>query len=343
MKKSEKEYTVALEELVDKLSTAFDADMLAYIGPIARSWDDWIIDECKKNHHRTNIILLLTTLGGDAHAAYRIARCLQQNYRKDHNHGRGKGEVIIFVNSVCASAGTLLALAADKLIVSDHAELGPLDVQLRKPDEVGERTSGLTPIQALNFLEGESGKFFQSQFQSLRFSRNLSFSTKMAADIAAQMASGLLSNLYEQIDPIRLAEYDRLNQIASEYGERIKTNNVKPDAIDRLLSGYPSHEFCIDCTEAKELFNNVESPSSELEGLGQMLKPFAEKQLYSQQPAVFYLSKAPSPVKTQPEAQTQHEPHPPTADNGSTDTHGPNGRKNKASTGRKKAALPATR
>jgi Serine dehydrogenase proteinase len=197
------------------------------------------------------------------------------------------------LNDPSASAGTLITLAADKLIISDHAELGPLDVQVRKPDEVGERTSGLTPIQALQFLEGESLKFFRSQFLGLRFGRSLSFSTKMAADIAAQLSTGLLSQLYEQIDPLRLAEYDRMMRIAADYGERIKTSNVKPHAIDQLLIGYPSHEFSIDATEAKELFVKVQPPSDDLEELGEAFGSLAAKYLYLDDAAVFYLNSKP--------------------------------------------------
>jgi len=111
----------------------------------------------------------------------------------------------------------------------------------------------------------------------------------MAADVSAQLAGGLLSNLYEQIDPLRLAEYDRANRIAEHYGERIKSKNVKEHAIKQLLENYPAHEFCIDSVEAKDLFSEVEQPFKELEDLGIFLKPFAEQCLNKEETAVFYL------------------------------------------------------
>lgn len=114
---------------------------------------------------------------------------------------------------ICKSAGTILALGADKLVISERAEFGPIDVQLRKPEEVGERTSGLTPIQALGVLENHSITVFKRYFRDLRF-REYSFSTKMAADIATNITIGLLSPLYQQIDPIRLAEVERSLRIA---------------------------------------------------------------------------------------------------------------------------------
>jgi hypothetical protein len=136
----------------------------------------------------------------------------------------------------------------------------------------------------------------------------------MAADVSAQLASGLLSNLYEQIDPLRLAEYDRANRIAEHYGERIKTKNVKEHAISQLLEKYPAHEFCIDAIEAKQLFGEVEQPSKELEEIGTFLKPFAEGCLNQEETAVFYLGEP----KQKP-SEKEHENKP---ENGKSDTGG---------------------
>ena len=233
------------DDWAKKAESDYDADLLVFFGPITRKWDDFLIDLCKGRNKKKNVVLILTSLGGDAHAAYRVARCLQKNYHKELESKQREGEVIIYVPSVCASAGTLVALAADRLILSEHTELGPLDVQLRKPEEVGERTSGLTPIQAVTFLQEETRRFFKAQFEGLRFDRNLAFSTRMAADIAAQLSTGLLSNLYDQIDPIRLAEYYRTNRVGEYYGTRIQSKNVKANTIKHLLEEYPSHEFSI--------------------------------------------------------------------------------------------------
>ena len=104
---------------------------------------------------RRNVLLILATFGGDAHAAYRIARSFQKFHKtiQGPNNQPTGNRFTVFLPSVCKSAGTILTLGADAVILSDMAEMGPIDVQLRKPDEVGERTSGLTPIQALESLE----------------------------------------------------------------------------------------------------------------------------------------------------------------------------------------------
>jgi membrane-bound ClpP family serine protease len=109
-----------------------------------------------------------------------MARCLQNAY--------SDGKVIVFVHAVCKSAGTLLALAAHELILSDDAELGPLDVQLRKPDEIDERTSGLTAMQAMQTLRSEAYQSFEQFFVTIR--RRTRITTKTAAELATKLTVG---------------------------------------------------------------------------------------------------------------------------------------------------------
>ncbi len=183
--------------------------------------------------------------------------------------------------------------------MTETAELGPIDVQLRKPDEVGERTSGLTPVQALLFLEERSTTLFKRHFKSLRFSDDLGFSTKMAAETATNITSGLLGPIYQQIDPIRLAEVDRSLKVASEYGERLAKSNLKPGALEKLLAGYPSHSFVIDQDEAKELFKVVEEPTPELRELAEVYDNLADWYETQPVPYCFWLTGEPP---EQPEA-----------------------------------------
>ena len=64
--------------------------------------------------------LILHTPGGLVLAALQIARAID----------RHKGKVTVFVPHYAMSGGTLIALAADEVIMSDHAVLGPVDPQL---------------------------------------------------------------------------------------------------------------------------------------------------------------------------------------------------------------------
>ena len=129
-----------ITEAADVVADANDCDILLLNGPMERPLDFRVIDICATRQRRKKVILILVTEGGDADPAYRIARCLQDYYT----------HFSLFVNGYCKSAGTLVALGAHELIFSDKGELGPLDVQMSKEDELGATRSGLTVLSALS-------------------------------------------------------------------------------------------------------------------------------------------------------------------------------------------------
>src|SRR3977135_3030951 len=67
--------------------------------------------------------IVLHTPGGLVLAALQIARAI-------HEH---KGKVTVFVPHYAMSGGTLISLAADEIVMSKHAVLGPVDPQLGQP------------------------------------------------------------------------------------------------------------------------------------------------------------------------------------------------------------------
>src|SRR5688500_5732755 len=78
----------------------------------------------RRESRKPNASLFLTTNGGDPHAAFRMAKALQRFYRKTR----------LLIVGPCKSAGTLMALGAHEVAFAPTGELGPLDVQLNKPD-----------------------------------------------------------------------------------------------------------------------------------------------------------------------------------------------------------------
>lgn len=236
-------------------------DVYIYTGDIHRDGYQDLTNGIKKRKTkhglRKNVIFCVATYGGDPNAGYRIGRALQHNYDK----------VTLLVVGPCKSAGTLIAIAADKLVIGDMGELGPLDIQLKKNDEIGEMSSGLAIMTALDALKDRSISAFNSHLVKIRYENQIS--TKMSADIATRLTEALVSPMAAQIDPIKLGEHQRAMSIAITYGQRLtaKSNSLKEGALVKLIASYPSHGFVIDRKEAKELFKCVESPS----GLTEML------------------------------------------------------------------------
>lgn len=291
----------ALQECLARVTDEFGADILIYIGLTYPPDDETIIRECRaRKPRRRNVLLLLTTIGGSADAAYRIARCLQRAYNTYDPDPEKRGRFLLYVHRLCKSAGTILALGADTLILSQSAELGPIDVQLRKEDEVGERTSGLTPHQALETLQIQSGQHFRRFFRQMRFDPSLQFSTKMAAELAAKMTIGLMEPVYAQLDAIRVGEVERSVRISSEYGNRLRTPNVKEDTVARLAGGYPSHDFVIDRREARELFADVRVPSDDLEAVATHYAERASSVMDTGTSFIAYINPVPAAVRAAP-------------------------------------------
>jgi len=241
----------------------------------------WTHNSDIKKHK--NFILMLKTYGGYPDSAYKIARTFQMAYNcagpnTKENEKRDCGKFYLFVNGLCKSAGTLIATAADIYLLTDGAEFGPIDAQIRKPDEVGERTSGLVTMEAFDPLRKQALRTFCSIFSHLRLDGEFGLSSKMAAEIANNLTVGLMAPVYAQIDPLRVAELDRILRIGAGYAERLSHGNLREGAIGMLLAGYPSHGFVIDRDEAKRaLFKEVEEPLDALRVLGDIFCSFDEK------------------------------------------------------------------
>ncbi|HDI1195395.1 TPA: SppA protein [Salmonella enterica] len=228
-----------------------DTDIILYNGPIDRDGYLKITKACRKTIPAKNVLLILATFGGDPDAAYRIARALRHSY----------GKLTILIPRECKSAGTLLTIGATRLVMCDMGELGPLDVQLRKHDEMFESSSALDYYQALSGLQSFTKNAFKDYLLDIKSS--CGFTAKTAADFSSTLTTGLFSPIFQQLDPIKLGEVQRAVQIAEKYGERLNAydKQMSDTALSKLIAGYPSHGFVIDRKEARTLFNNVDSPN----------------------------------------------------------------------------------
>jgi ClpP class serine protease len=100
-------------------------ETMALLGfPLVKYIDVNDSEEILRAIHMTDpevpVDLVLHTPGGLVLAALQIARAI-------HKH---PGKVTVFVPHYAMSGGTLIALAADEIVLSPHAVLGPVDPQL---------------------------------------------------------------------------------------------------------------------------------------------------------------------------------------------------------------------
>ena len=167
------------------------------------------------------IDLVLHTPGGLVLAATQIARAIFTR----------KGKVTVFVPHYAMSGGTLLALAADEIVMSDYAVLGPVDPQLgeypaasilkaahQKPvAEVDDKTLILADQaeKAIAQMRHEVGELLADRYPS-----------EKAEEIAKLMTSGTWTHDY----PITC---DRARELG------LSVNSDIPENILRLIELHP--------------------------------------------------------------------------------------------------------
>src|ERR1700737_1581233 len=100
-------------------------ETMSFLGfPVLRYIDVNDSEEVLRAIHLTDpeipLDLVLHTPGGLVLAATQIARAVFKH----------KGKVTVFVPHYAMSGGTLIALAADEIVMCEHAVLGPVDPQL---------------------------------------------------------------------------------------------------------------------------------------------------------------------------------------------------------------------
>lgn len=208
-----------------------------------------------------NTFLILTTYGGQADAAYRIARLLQIVSSRFY----------LFVPERCKSAGTLIALGANEIIMNPIvSELGPLDVQLYQRNELDRTRSGLVVHTALKGLADETLRAYEHSMLAIKRKSEGLISFEVASKIALSMTTGVMHSLYAQIKPDELGLDLRALNVALAYGVRLVTygKNAKRDTVRHLVEDYPTHDFIIDASEAKGLFKAVREPDEEIDALG---------------------------------------------------------------------------
>jgi hypothetical protein len=247
-------------EIASRISVEREADIIfvngAMKGPLDAEFAS-LLDGRIEKHKKVYVILV--TEGGQGDVAYRACRALQMAYE----------HISVVVSGWCKSAGTLFCVGAHEIILGPNGEMGPIDVQLRRIDEIGERDSGLAIDAAFDGLSEAAFKLFEKFMLGIKERSRGSVTFKTAAEIAAQVAVGLVAPIFAQLDPMKVGEIHRSVRVAEEYGKRLSMigqnlrRDLSIDPLDMLVRGYPSHGFVIDRLESHLLFKNV-SPLDDL-------------------------------------------------------------------------------
>ena len=194
--------------------------------------------------------LVIHSGGGDIDVAYQIVQLIRQHTQRMN----------ACVPLYAKSAATLWCLAADRIVMDECAELGPLDTQVLEQKSGGkiEFVSALNPFKALEQLQRESLVALHASMNMIVPRSGLDMNECLTHAIEfVQATTGML---FDKMDPEKLGEYGRALSIGKEYGKRLLRRyaadwdeETKTRALEQLVRGYPSHEYIIDYAELSEM------------------------------------------------------------------------------------------
>jgi hypothetical protein len=213
---------------------------------ISSEMQDYFVNHLDKFELTDKISLFLYTRGGDTMAAWSLINLIKQ-FCKYY-------EVII--TSKARSAGTLISLGANKIIMSKQATLGPIDPSLNSPLNPQNPTYPQNP-QARVPVSVESIKgFFEYARQELKIT-NQNDLTKIFNVLADKIHPIVIGNVFRSRSQIQMLAEKLLSQ-------NIKDKNKIKKIISFLCSDSGSHDYPIYRREARnDLGLNVEKPSAD--------------------------------------------------------------------------------
>ena len=191
------------------------------------------------------ISLFLYTRGGNTLSAWSLVNLLR-NFCNDL-------EIIIPFN--CHSAGTLISLGANRIIMTKQATLGPIDPSVNGP---------LNPVMPGNNPNARvpvSVEFVNAYFEMAQTELGIKDEVSL---------SNMLVNLSEKIHPLTLGQvYRSKSQIQMLARKLLKNHGLENGGEDEIIkflcSESGSHDYTINRKEAKnELGLNIEKPDDEL-------------------------------------------------------------------------------
>jgi hypothetical protein len=227
------------QDFIRAIQNKTGRQMICYVAGLKAeiSRDDILfLQDLLHNLERTrDLDFLLHTPGGDMDAAEKLITMVR-------NHV-GNAVLRVVVPDFAKSSGTLMALGADFIVMSDSSELGPIDPQLVLDDGNGNRLS--SSIQS--YLDA-----FREQVDALRKDPN---------DVVAQL-------MLQKFEPARLKMFQTTKKRARTLAEdqlklgmfrAPKTGNFTQIASDLLdTNRWLSHGQMIGYAEATELGLAVE-------------------------------------------------------------------------------------
>ncbi|HEY7242571.1 MAG TPA: hypothetical protein VH678_01645 [Xanthobacteraceae bacterium] len=226
-----------------KLLAFVTSDRIGMETQIAQDCIDLFVDLLDQIGPTSKISLLLHTNGGQTSAAWRLINLIRTFC----------DELEVLIPLKAFSAGTLLSLGADKIVMTKQAALGPIDPSLthplNPPIPVGNQIARVpVSVEAVRgYLDAIKTDFAITDQTAL---------ASIVVDLSNKIHPLVLGEIFRSRAQIRfLAEKLIKRQVTDE--EKIKK------IIDFLCADSGSHDYTMNRREAHELGLRIEKPSVE--------------------------------------------------------------------------------
>jgi len=191
------------------------------------------------------ISLILHTNGGDTAAAWRLINLL-------HIYC---DELEVIVTSKALSAGTLISLGANKIVMTKQAVLGPIDPSIDHP--LNPVVPNMPQMKAPVSVEAVRGYLDAATELGIRDGKDLA---QLLVDLSNKVHPLVLGQIFRSKAQIRFLAKKLLKR-------QVKDDEKRDEIIDFLCAESGSHDYTINRREARELGLEIENPSGELYAL----------------------------------------------------------------------------
>lgn len=234
------------DSLYREVEAARDSKVLAYITGDRRGLEtrlasdvaDLFVAHLDEIGVSSKISLILYTRGGEVSAAWHLANLIRAFCDK----------LEIIVPAKCHSAGTLLCLAADTLVMTKQATLSPID-------------------PTVNTLLNPQSHFGQHQTVPVSVEDLNAYLDQAASALGPESISSAFDRLAQEVHPLVIGHAYRARSHIRMLGQRLLSGHITNSSttesiLDFLCSESGSHDYTIHRREAKtQLGLPVETPS----------------------------------------------------------------------------------
>jgi len=235
MYQKRKEYVELLEkEFQGRLISYITSDRVGFETQIASDTIDLFVAHLDRIGVVNRIILYLYTLGGNISAAWNIVNLLRMYC----------DELLVIVPHKAHSAGTIISLGADSIIMTKQATLSPIDPSVTTPFNTIDQNHKPLPVsvEAINgYIELAKKEFLLTSPEQLQ---------------------GALYKLIDHVHPLVLGQAYRVRAQVKMLADKLLVHQIKDedetskkDKINRIIeflcSDSGSHDYTINRREAK--------------------------------------------------------------------------------------------